>query len=96
MSKDEVDDSNREGNCPGLRVKTAYCLSMTIAAEVSGMRDPGTLAIMLTGKVDVLCRVRTCPAVTAIITLPAGDLVNSSGKRVKAEKQEPGIGVPSK
>jgi hypothetical protein len=67
-----------------------------MVAEVSGRRDPGTLDITLTGKVEVLCKVRICPALTLIMTVPVGVLVNSSGKRVNAEKQDPGTGIPSK
>ena len=60
------------------------------------MIDPGTLEIMLTGKVDELCNVSTCPAFTGTITVPAAVVVNSSGNRVNEEKQAPDTGTPSR
>jgi hypothetical protein len=53
--------------------------------EVSGIKDPGIEEIMLTGRVDVLCKVSTVLAATFTMTVPAAVLVASAGKSVKEE-----------
>jgi hypothetical protein len=63
-------------------------------AEVSGIKDPGIVEMMLTGRVAVLCKVSTVPAVTLTMTVPAAVVVVSSGKSVNEEKVLPGTGTP--
>ena len=62
--------------------------------EVSGNREPGIEEIMLTGRVAVLLRFSTSPAVNVTMTVPAAVLVDSAGKSVDEENVLPGIGTP--
>jgi hypothetical protein len=74
-------------------LRILYSFSMMIDAEVSGSKDPGTEEMMLTGKVAVLCKVSTVPAVTLTMTVPAAVDVDSAGKSVNEEKVLPGTGT---